>query len=243
MFTRRAGHCEDFATALAIMLRLEKVPSRVVTGFFGGERAGGRYVVRAGDAHAWTEAFVDGAWMRLDATPDLGRAASSGAWAAAFTNGWERLEAWWRTRVMDYSFQDQLSFARQLVRPPEQATPTPETGASSPLSTRVPFSTVALPAVAIVLAVVLVRRARRPTPHAASNFLEELEKRLKDRGVSAVTTMPIEELSASLTREGHPLGPAVSRACRRYLEARFTNRPLDAGERSALLAPLETSNG
>lgn len=243
LFTRRAGHCEDFATALAIMLRVEKVPSRVVTGFFGGERAGGRYVVRSGDAHAWTEAFVDGAWVRLDATPDLGRAASSSAWAAALTSAWERLEAWWRTRVMDYSFQDQVSFARQLVRPPQVATPTPDSGASSPLSTRVPVSTVALVVAAVVLVGFLLQRLRRRAPHPASSFLEDLEARLKARGVTAVATMPLEELSASLVREGHPLAPAVARATRRYLEARFTNSSLDARERRALLAPLETSIG
>jgi protein-glutamine gamma-glutamyltransferase len=243
LFNRRAGHCEDFATALAIMLRVEKVPSRVVTGFFGGERAGGRYVVRSGDAHAWTEAFIDGAWMRLDATPELGRAASSNAWVAALTGAWERLEAWWRTRVMDYSFQDQISFARQLVRPAQVTAPTPETGAWSPLNTRVPFGAVALVCVGVGLLVFLLQRGRRRAPHPASSFLEELEGRLKARGVTAVTTVPLEELSASLLREGHPLAPAVARATRRYLEARFTNRPLDVRERRALLAPLETSNG
>lgn len=241
LFTRRAGHCEDFATALAIMLRIEKVPSRVTTGFFGGERAGDRYVVRAGDAHAWTEAYVDGVWVRLDATPDMGRAGSTSAWAATFAAGWEKLEAWWRRRVMDYSFQDQLSFARQLVRPPQVAPPDPETDSSSPLKTRVPLSSAVLVVSVIALIALLVLRPRRRSPHPASSFLDELEALLKARGVAAVATMPLEELSATLSREGHPLGPAVSRACRRYLEARFTNKPLGAAERRALLAPLETS--
>ncbi|MDP3232631.1 MAG: DUF3488 and transglutaminase-like domain-containing protein [Myxococcales bacterium] len=241
LFTRRAGHCEDFATALAIMLRLQKVPSRVVTGFYGGERAGDRYVVRSGDAHAWTEAFVDGAWLRLDATPDTGRAASSNAWTAAFTNAWERLEAWWRARVMDYSFQDQVSFARQLVRPSRASAP--EAEASSPLGTRVPLGPAVLVLVGAGLLVLAVQRLRRRAPHPASSFLEELEARLKARGVTDVATVPLEELSASLARSGHPLSPAVARATRRYLEARFTNRPLEARERRALLAALETSNG
>jgi protein-glutamine gamma-glutamyltransferase len=242
LFTRRAGHCEDFATALAVMLRIAKVPSRVATGYFGGERAGDRYVVRAGDAHAWTEAFVDGAWRRLDATPDTGRAASSSALAAAVAARWEQLEVWWRTRVMDYSFQDQLSFARQLVRPPEDATPTPDANLSSPTS-QPPLKTIALTVAGIALASWLFfLRARRRSRHPAASFLTEIEVRLKARGISAVSTLPLEELSADLVHKQHPLAPAVARACRRYLDARFTNSPLDPHERRALLAALETSN-
>ena len=145
---------------------------------------------------------------------------------------------------MDYSFQDQLSLARQLVRLPQVAPPAPDNTSSSPLNTRVPLSSALLVVSVIALIGLLVlRRAGRRPPHPASRFLDELETRLKARGVAAVATMPLEELSATLIREGHPLGPAVSRACRRYLEARFTNSRLDAAERRALLAPLETSNG
>ncbi|MBE2247970.1 MAG: DUF3488 domain-containing protein [Myxococcus sp.] len=238
LFNRRAGHCEDFATALAVLLRVKGVPSRVVTGFFGGERVGARYVVRAGDAHAWTEAWLDGAWARLDATPDTGRPGSTGPFAAAIAAAWENLEEWWRARVIDYSIQDQLSFARQLVQPPLQ--PRPSKAAPGAPEREVPVAPLALAALGGLLLLLALRRARRPSPHPASAFLDQLEARLKARGVGPPA--PLEELSARLTREGHPLAPALARACRRYLEARFGQRPLDAAERAALLAPFETSN-
>lgn len=73
----RSGHCEYFAAALAACLRAEGVPARVVAGFHAGlwnDLAGGFWVVRRKDAHAWVEAWVgDGeggsSWARFDATP------------------------------------------------------------------------------------------------------------------------------------------------------------------------------
>ncbi len=56
----KAGHCERFASALALMLRSEGIPSRVVVGFRdAGERsADGAYVIRQNQAHAWVEMLV-----------------------------------------------------------------------------------------------------------------------------------------------------------------------------------------
>ena len=84
----REGHCEYFASALALMLRCQGIPARLVVGYRGGEynRVGHYYVVRQLHAHAWVEAFLEpehipadallegetsefGAWMRLDPTP------------------------------------------------------------------------------------------------------------------------------------------------------------------------------
>jgi hypothetical protein len=72
LFDKRAGWCEHFATALALLLRLEAVPSRYVTGFQVDEsdREGEHYLVRDDNAHAWVEAYVEGeGWVEADATP------------------------------------------------------------------------------------------------------------------------------------------------------------------------------
>src|SRR5262249_11460949 len=60
LFVRRAGHCEYFAAALAVMLRAVGVPARVVNGFQQGEwNPHGRYfIVRLRDAHSWVEAYL-----------------------------------------------------------------------------------------------------------------------------------------------------------------------------------------
>jgi hypothetical protein len=55
----RRGHCERFAGGLALMLRAQGVPVRVVVGYRGWEmQASGGYLVRRSTAHAWVEALV-----------------------------------------------------------------------------------------------------------------------------------------------------------------------------------------
>ena len=114
-----SGHCEYFATALALMLRSQRIPSRVVLGYRCDEwdPQGQSFQVRQLHAHAWVEAFLDpakvppslrgdnpnrwnfGGWLRLDGTPadDLGSTAANsttvGEWAArlhALQHYWER---------------------------------------------------------------------------------------------------------------------------------------------------------
>lgn len=67
----REGHCEYFASALALLGRAAGVSTRVAGGYKVGERHpyGGYHVVREKNAHAWVEAWVDGAWRTYDATP------------------------------------------------------------------------------------------------------------------------------------------------------------------------------
>lgn len=68
---RKTGHCQYFATALALLLRASGIPSRVVTGFKGGIESGepGVLEVQQRHAHAWVEAYLDDGWVTLDATP------------------------------------------------------------------------------------------------------------------------------------------------------------------------------
>ncbi len=71
VFNRKSGHCEYFASALAMMLRGVGIPSRLVSGFKGGDfnDKTGKFEIRSLHAHAWVEAFVDGAWKNFDPTP------------------------------------------------------------------------------------------------------------------------------------------------------------------------------
>ncbi len=67
----RLGHCEYFASGLALTARIAGIPARVVTGYRGTELSpfGGHRIVRGRDAHAWVEAWVDGAWVTADPSP------------------------------------------------------------------------------------------------------------------------------------------------------------------------------
>lgn len=75
LFNRKKGHCEYYATSLALMLRAVDVPTRLISGFKGGtvNSITGAFDVEQRHAHAWVEAYVDGQWITLDATPSSPR--------------------------------------------------------------------------------------------------------------------------------------------------------------------------
>ncbi len=79
LFNRKAGHCEYFASALALMLRAVDVPARLVSGFKGGtvNALSGAYEVEQRHAHVWVEAYLGdipnsryGRWISADPTPE-----------------------------------------------------------------------------------------------------------------------------------------------------------------------------
>jgi transglutaminase-like putative cysteine protease len=93
LFDTRTGYCQHFAGAMALLLRFNGVPARVVVGFAQGDGQGDDvYVVRRDDAHAWVEAYFPGAgWKEFDPTPGRSLPAppsqGGGAVAAAGTDG------------------------------------------------------------------------------------------------------------------------------------------------------------
>jgi transglutaminase-like putative cysteine protease len=72
LFDSPGGFCSYYASAMVVLLRLEGVPARVVTGFATGawEPGQGRYRVAASDAHAWVEVYFPGyGWIEFEPTP------------------------------------------------------------------------------------------------------------------------------------------------------------------------------
>jgi len=71
LFSTRSGFCEHYASAFAVVMRAAGIPTRIVTGYQGGEinQLGDYLIVRQSDAHAWTEVwFEDRGWVRIDPT-------------------------------------------------------------------------------------------------------------------------------------------------------------------------------
>ena len=70
LFDDKIGYCQQFAGAMAMLLRMGGVPARVAVGFTTGTRHGSTYVVTDVDAHAWVEAwFPQYGWVKFDPTP------------------------------------------------------------------------------------------------------------------------------------------------------------------------------
>ncbi|MCC5822581.1 MAG: DUF3488 and transglutaminase-like domain-containing protein [Phycisphaerales bacterium] len=69
---RRTGHCEYYASALALLTRAAGINARVITGYVASDynEVTGQYVVRESNAHGWIEAEIaPGFWMTFDGTP------------------------------------------------------------------------------------------------------------------------------------------------------------------------------
>ncbi|MCW0214197.1 MAG: DUF3488 and transglutaminase-like domain-containing protein [Pseudonocardia sp.] len=66
----RAGYCEQYASAMAVMLRTVDVPARVAVGFTAGTDTSEGRTITTRDAHAWVEAWFPGyGWTLFDPTP------------------------------------------------------------------------------------------------------------------------------------------------------------------------------
>lgn len=120
LFNVREGHCEYFASAMAIMLRTQGIATRIVNGFHGGDYndASGLTVVRNRHAHAWVEVYFPGldAWITFDPTPFTGQpggAAASGI-AATFGKYIEAIEAIWIQYFVAYDDQEQRTLGRSV---------------------------------------------------------------------------------------------------------------------------------
>ncbi len=238
LFTRKEGHCEHFATALAVMLRTRGIPARVTAGFFGGERINDRYMVRAGDAHAWVQAFIAGSgWVTFDATPESGRRSRSSALLATLTTWYETIEQFWQSRVVDYSIQDQVQIVRALSRP----SATSSNGPSSFSLASIPKPGLIAGAIVALVVWLVVRTLLKPMgprAHPLASFLDDIEARLARAKIVRQPGEGLEELSARLSAAAHPLAKPLAAASKRYLEARFGKRKLARDERNRLLDAL-----
>ena len=70
----KTGFCQQYAAALAWMVRVAGIPARVAFGFTrGGDREGNTWTLTNRNAHAWTEVYFAGyGWVPFDATPAAG---------------------------------------------------------------------------------------------------------------------------------------------------------------------------
>jgi transglutaminase-like putative cysteine protease len=112
LFERKQGHCEYFASSMAVMLRTLGIPSRVVNGFRTGEfnDLTSQYVVRASNAHSWVEAyFPNHGWVAFDPTPGASIPARTG-WSRASLYV-DAMASFWREWIVNYDVGHQQSLA------------------------------------------------------------------------------------------------------------------------------------
>ena len=114
LFETHAGHCEYFASAMAILLRTLGIPTREVNGFLPGEfnDLAGDYIVRASDAHSWVEVYFPGSgWVTFDPTPPSPERHGLLSHAGLYLD-W--LELTWSEWVINYDFAHQVVMAQSI---------------------------------------------------------------------------------------------------------------------------------
>lgn len=116
LFERRKGHCEYFASAMTVMLRVLGIPSRLVNGFQGGvwNPVSEMFLVRASDAHTWVEAWLPGrGWTVFDPTPPDPSLRAPTLWQRA---GFylDAAETFWQEWVLSYDLNRQITLAERV---------------------------------------------------------------------------------------------------------------------------------
>jgi hypothetical protein len=103
----RVGHCQLYATAMALMLRSLGIPCRVVSGYRGAEWIDqeGAYVVRADMAHLWVEVyFLDLGWFSFDPSPPIDRELTAmDRFTRRVTLMMMRAKMFWFSRVVGFT--------------------------------------------------------------------------------------------------------------------------------------------
>ena len=270
LFVTKAGHCEYFASAMAVMLRTLGIPSREVNGFLPGEfnDLAGDYIVRGSDAHSWVEAYFPGSgWITFDPTP-----AASDSRGGLFSRlnlylDWMQLN--WNEWVVNYDFAHQMLMAKNvgqsstdyseaLRRWFRRAQDRGMAGLTE-WQRRHAYLSVVFPAALVLLLVALrfdwfrsaVRwlilalqmnqpTAHRNNPQLASRLYAEMLRVLEKRGYTRAETQTPGEFAATLSLQPS-LRSAVGEFTSLYAEARFGGAVCDAFRLRALLERIRSS--
>ncbi len=117
LFVRKKGHCEYFASSMAVMLRTLGIPARVVNGFRGGEfnDVVSSYIVREKDAHSWVEVyFPEYGWVTFDPTPSGPVLGPPVGWSrtALYMDAMREV---WREWIISYDFSHQIRLSSALA--------------------------------------------------------------------------------------------------------------------------------
>jgi transglutaminase-like putative cysteine protease len=256
LLQRRAGHCEYFSTAMAIMLRSQGIPAREVNGFLGGEWSdfGDYLAVTQNQAHAWVEVwFPNYGWVPFDPTPTgtgEGLAANSWFWPGRILM--DALQYRWNRWVLDYSMENQFGLL-QAFQDFFSRESRPQVNSPSGGERGLPGGPLwwTLGTVALALGFLRAFRRRSSYPETTRLFLK-LREAGRRSGVPGHALHSPHSLTRYLEGIHHPAAPWARRVVDGYERDRFSDSPLqDEGiqtmrvalekARSALRTPLPSA--
>lgn len=118
LFESKEGHCELYAGAVALLLRVAGLEARVASGYYLGRwnDVAGFLSFSQGDAHAWVEVRTAAGWQWVDATPEDLRSAREESVGRMLRDWYEAASALWFDNVVDYDARRQQAFYMELSR-------------------------------------------------------------------------------------------------------------------------------
>jgi transglutaminase-like putative cysteine protease len=268
LFERRRGHCEYFASAMAVMLRTLGIPSRVVNGFSGGEYndVSSQYVIRASEAHSWVEAYIPGeGWMQFDPTP--AGTGLTGSHSNRFLLYLDAMASFWREWIVNYDLGHQIRLTQDASRGSRQLVGEAQSWFKSrydrllvwahKTQDRVGSSTVVwgervLAIFAMVLLIAsfprlialarnlrVIRRPERAPQVAATLWYERMLHLMARRGFDKSPTQTPTEFASGIKDEC--LRVSVERFTKKYENARFGNSAEEASKLPELYEDVRSS--
>jgi len=253
LFVSKAGHCEFYSTAMAVLLRTLHVPTRNVTGFIGGtyNRFGDFYAVRQGDAHSWVEVYLDGlGWRRYDPTPPQSsqpRSEMTGM-VAFLRDVIEAAAQRWSRHVIGYDLDQQIELFRSVKQRYHDWGGQNLIGRVKPLA---PVLGGVLVAGVLYFAwrkLRLQRTRARPgqvvgQPAAVTRVVflyRQLEDVLRAQGLGRPASTPPLAHAQSLIELEHPLAAEVMALTDIYLAVRFGRRDFSIEDERGFEARVKT---
>ena len=245
------GHCEFFARAMVVMLRTLGIPSRYVSGFYGGQwnRYGSYLAVSHGDAHSWVEVWFPSLgrrerWLAFEPTPagtGAGRVRSGLYWNMVLYLDAMRLK--WYRYVIEYDLNQQFHAVDRLrlVLPqlfdPQPGEPTLPTLRRIVRQRQGLVAALGAAVLLLLVGVVLALRRRRrftvpgraesPARHRGTRLYHLLLRLLARRGHEKRPCDTALEFQAQVAERGSEAEALVTREVTgRYLETRFGGAPL-----------------
>ncbi|MBI3890894.1 MAG: DUF3488 domain-containing protein [Candidatus Wallbacteria bacterium] len=255
IFRRRSGHCEFFASAMAIMLRSVGVPARIANGYQQGEwnELGHYYLVRSRDAHSWVEVYFQGfGWIEFDPTPSSGRSTyQSVSLLSAMMLSYDTVRLLWKRSVIEYHLLDQVEhlrriaafmrfmrkIARQLFEDVQQEIHEIASGRRSVSEVARELLSILLLCCLAVPGILWAKRAgyrlgRRVSRGSSIRFYMRLTDLLRAHGYLRLPGQTPMELAFRVTASEGPALDAVEEITRYYYRVRFRDAPLTDEEQA-----------
>jgi hypothetical protein len=224
LFKAKYGYCQQFAGAMALLLRMGGIPARVAVGFTPGTYSSstGQWVVDDFEAHAWVEAwFPTYGWVAFNPTPSTTPGSKVGAAPAA-------------SKLRTGGIPGKL----HATTPTSSTALHRRSGSGLPIAAIVAIVLLALGVAGTGLA--LGRRRRGREPPSSDELLAELERALRRSSVTLTPATTLAELERRFRRstEAAQYVRAVGQA--RYADV---SEPPSATQRHALRAQLAEGRG